>query len=211
MAKKTPANKYLLPILLAIIIAITSFIANLGRSPQLDDINPASPTPPLLITEPVDTKTWKRFSNTRYGFSFLYPEEWQLADYGLSEQDTRQLKDIRVSSYSPPKPKISGAFSVKVNFTNKTGFVRNCADLESCIKLVTTHFPSEAVTEDLTFMGNVAKRITYTLTDYNQTFSNLFVILDDDFYEITTTSVATEYKESQAVFDEILNSFTLTE
>lgn len=188
----------------------------------------SQPTPSVYsnstpITEPAITEqpsatprsNWKRFINTRFGYYFDYPNNWELnrGPGNLSDEELGKGRSVDVYGPLAHSQDPGTGFTVDTNELHQTGDLRNCGDIDDCISKATSYFPSDVTRSEEKFLGYSAKRISYDRSTplYTQTFSHLFVMIGDNFYHFTMSSEKKSFQSNKTIFDQILDSFKLVE
>ena len=65
--------------------------------------------------EPVDTSTWKTYTNTKYGFEFKYPEDWEIKESTWSDTSyVVEIEDKNHSFYIDIAGTVTPGFTVRV-------------------------------------------------------------------------------------------------
>ncbi len=159
--------------------------------------------------ETVPTDGWKKYTNIRYGFSFLYPNSWEIASNDNTEEEIKNSKSIRITSLTLTTPKLSGTFSITTNPSDKNGYPVECGNLDECVASATKYFTDGYVAKDLTFLGRPAKRYIKENKDLDQIFDSIFVKIDNNFYGINMTAETDEFLDDLPIFNTMLSSFTL--
>ena len=179
-------------------------------------LNPTTTTEtPTSATSPTPDSTtdWKIFTNTKFNYQFHYPDTWELnrGPGNLTDEQLGGSRDIAV--YDPNATPPGTMFSVDTNEFHSTGLTKECTTLEDCVSKSVASFsaylPQEVTKENEIFMDEQAIRITFDRdTDsYTQTWSHLFVIVNDEFYHFTMYSEVNSFRQNKPFFDQILSTF----
>ena len=219
-----PKKELLIPILLILLLIVFGITAYLGyqyyqSTKQLDtttnEIQPSSLPTDESTSIPDPTTDWKIFSNTKYGYQFKYPDNWEV-NRGPGESSDEELGKTRnIHIYSGRSTELSKpsdiglSFSIDTNQLHQKGDEKLCNTLEDCITKSTGHFPKELERTEESFQGNKAIRIIFRRDTslYYQVFSYLFVIIGDDFYDFEMIVQNGDFKDHKDLFDQILSTF----
>lgn len=169
-----------------------------------------------LQTDSTTVNNFKRFVNAKYGYYFDYPRSWEInkqvsnlsdKEFGQKQIIEEQVRSITINDPLSPET----WFTIDTNELNQTGNLKGCFDLNDCISKITTSFPVNIVKTEENFLGNRAAKITFNQTTQSNTqpVSHLFVILNDDVYHFTMSSMVEVFEEYKKIFDQILSSFKL--
>lgn len=164
------------------------------------------------LKAPDPTADWETFSNTKYGYTFKYPKLWIInrGPGNLTNEKLAKGRSINIYSSQPVTLDDPGtSFIIETNELHPKGDEKNCSDLENCINLVTTQFPSKATRSNETFQENRAVRITYIrkTDNYSQTRTHLFTILKGDFYNFYLFTKTSRFEQDNKTFNQTLSTF----
>lgn len=179
-------------------------------TPQPSPIVSPSPTPDI-------TANWKTYTNTKYGYSIQYPDDWAInrGPGNLSDAELSKQRDVDFYSLEATPP--GTAMIIYTNELHPTGEKANCQTLNDCIGKVSQGFPGGEIpsgeTQNTTFLGEpaVVKIYDRTTESYIQTNYNLFFMKNGDFYHLHFYSPKENYNQNKGTFDLMLSTFRFLE
>ena len=176
-------------LILGLIVILLSIFwkINLSKNHSTGPVGIVSPTPTPTVNLEINTKDWKKFNNTRYGYSFMYPSDAYLQAYSAPVSEIPKSPYVLIAGGTT----IHAAVSVLVN-PNGMGdyYSRNCLSLDECISKSYSRLIKEAIVEDSEILGNKAKKVTLISSNklYSVVSVDYFVILKNNFYNISIYS-----------------------
>lgn len=126
----TPATKSsnkLLPILLIIVLVLAAgmggYILGTQRSTQITEKEQVTYTPSPATSAKDPTANWKIYTNSTFGFTFKYPENWTTSGKLDSKEGWLSATVVTVNSpdntFQEGEPTIIGSFDISVLKTSK--------------------------------------------------------------------------------------------
>lgn len=173
-----------------VIVAVTSFLFGRAsvRSLSVDQI---SPTPTTAIPTPDPTADWKTYTNSKYQYSFKYPNDWLLFTEGESEVLTN------------PITKGEGlGDKIEIEFGKILDIRLNVLTLDEWYEQYRRQRPAELVVshEKTTVGGNEAIKATH---DYG--FTAYYIQHESSVFHIDV--VGDKNSRKYFVVDQILSTF----
>jgi len=163
---------------------------------------------PAPIPKQSQITDWKTYVNTKYGFSFKYPNN--IFAYDVKDYTNGQIPDVAGFGYTRP-----GQYELGTVPTEKMGSARILVwtnvsqDLKSWVKI---HEPNIKNWTD-TKVGDIAALVNYskatTASEGNpMTFKTYYLKIDNEIIEIMGFSVTNQYSDDWIkIFDKIVATF----
>ncbi|PJE68920.1 hypothetical protein COU96_02585 [Candidatus Shapirobacteria bacterium CG10_big_fil_rev_8_21_14_0_10_38_14] len=222
-----PIVSWLLVSLVVLLIGTTGVFAykyfRLKR--QIDNKQPVPSVPPTKVTttgpspapSPLPTAdpttNWKTYSNSRFGYSFKYPETWEpnRGPGNISDEELSSQRDVDFYDPSLPGEDPGTGFTVKVNELNATGASKDCSSLEDCFTKTFSWLDKGIITDkqNVSFLGEQAITFTYQRKTalYSQTWKYLYFLHKNNAYNIHISTESSREGVIFDIFDMILSTF----
>jgi len=184
---------------------------------QIQPATQPTPTPEVVATPTPDpTADWKTYTNTKYGYSIKYPNDWMINRGPGNVSDAELVKQRGIDFYSLETALSDVSLIIDTNELHPTGEEANCQTLEGCISGVSQTFPGEvssSETQNITFLGEsaVVKIYDRTTESYIQTNYHLFFLKNGDFYHLHFYSPKESYNQNKDALNLILSTFRFLE
>ncbi len=199
MIKKINAwTAVLMTLLVCVVVAALGMTYLLGRyeSKQIDLENQITElqktSTSISASEAVDeTADWKTYTNTTYGFSFKYPEDWIKTDSG----------EGLVQLYSPVNPSTEGR-ELNSTETKIVVYVKNVKDINNLENYVIQEGGEISSKKDI-IIDNISSKQFITTPEIGTKVTLAFVPKDDRYFEILCA-------ENSDRLDTILSTFQFT-